>query len=394
MSQRSGATLRSFLEMSGGGSRSLPLEGLRGLAIILVFVSHVEIVFGHALTAPGKLMIQISTQIGETGVELFFLLSGYLIYRTCLRPNIDLGRFLLRRVQRIYPAFIVVFAIYLLIAFVLGRPARMPAEQPEMLLYVLENLLLIPGIADIPALIPSAWSLSYEFVFYLTFPLICIALRLYDWPARRRCAFWLSLTTAHLAVALLPASRFAAIRYFGGSSIRISMFISGIIVYECVNSKRVLAGLTHLRQSFVVIIAAIAMMLFTFLEALTIGKASHFWQVHDVLRIALLFIAYVSLALITLPPGAILGKLFSHTSLRWTGNLSYSIYLIHGLVLDCVRACFGILRIPVFIPLVSGALILFLAVVGTLFAAAALFVCIERPLSLAGSQKTLRCARA
>src|SRR5438477_4896987 len=86
------------------------LDLLRALAIIVVVIYHAAL-FGFKL--PGRV-----DRFGWIGVDLFFVLSGYLIGGQLLAPlargqRIKLGRFFSRRALRILPAYLVILAIYI-----------------------------------------------------------------------------------------------------------------------------------------------------------------------------------------------------------------------------------------------------------------------------------------
>jgi len=88
------------------------LDLLRALAIIVVVIYHAAL-FGFKL--PGRV-----DRFGWIGVDLFFVLSGYLIGGQLLAPlardqRMNLGRFFARRALRIMPAYFVVLAIYFLL---------------------------------------------------------------------------------------------------------------------------------------------------------------------------------------------------------------------------------------------------------------------------------------
>jgi exopolysaccharide production protein ExoZ len=79
--------LKRILELSQGHDRMLPMEGLRGLAVFLVFLNHYFTLSSRVAVEPSVWMT-IGHKVagyGNLGVELFFVLSGYLIYGTLLR---------------------------------------------------------------------------------------------------------------------------------------------------------------------------------------------------------------------------------------------------------------------------------------------------------------------
>ena len=139
------------------------LDLLRALAIIIVVIYHAGIM-GFPL--PGQVH-----RFGWIGVDLFFVLSGYLIGGQLLAPiargqGIKLGRFFARRALRILPAYLVVLAVYVLL------PAW--REYPEMFpvwkfLLSVQNIGLRGGTA-----FSHAWSLAVEDQFYLLLPLVLL----------------------------------------------------------------------------------------------------------------------------------------------------------------------------------------------------------------------------
>jgi len=139
------------------------LDLLRALAIIVVVIYHAAL-FGFKL--PGRV-----DRFGWVGVDLFFVLSGYLIGGQLLGPlarggDINLGRFFARRALRILPAYLVILAIYIFL------PSW--REYPEMspwwkFVASVQNIGLHGGTA-----FSHAWSLAVEDQFYLCLPFILL----------------------------------------------------------------------------------------------------------------------------------------------------------------------------------------------------------------------------
>lgn len=357
------------------------MEGMRGVAILLVFVCHFQIVVASALSPVFRsVAARVLAQAGGTGVDLFFLLSGFLIYRAALRRDLRLGTFLRRRVQRIYPTFLVVFAIYCAIASRAGVD-RIPHTAAAALGYIVANVLFLPGVADIPALLSAAWSLSYEFAFYLLLPFLVRLLHLYSWPSRARALSFAAVVVLHLAIAYLHPTWFPAYHYYDGSFVRFVMFLSGMIIYE-VTSGPSAERLTPSRQAVLLAVAAMSVVAFIMIEVRTVGLATHESIPHNAVRAACLFLAFSSIALTSLTREGVLREAFSIGVLRWTGNVSYSLYLIHGLVLNAMAALALHLGLTKAHPIVSAGL-LFVASLGAAAAAAfGLYLTVESPLSL------------
>jgi peptidoglycan/LPS O-acetylase OafA/YrhL len=146
------------------------LDLLRALAIIVVVIYHAGIM---SFPLPGRV-----DRFGWIGVDLFFVLSGYLIGGQLLaalarNQPINLGRFFARRALRIMPAYFAIVAIYFLL------PSW--REYPEMaqplwkFLLSVQNIALHGGTA-----FSHAWSLAVEDQFYLCLPFILLFVN--RWP--------------------------------------------------------------------------------------------------------------------------------------------------------------------------------------------------------------------
>ncbi len=154
------------MERRSDGPRQLAgLDALRALAILLVLTFHYPYSEGPAWFAA-------LAQYGWAGVDLFFVLSGFLIGRQLLAPlargeALDLRGFYLRRFLRILPSYWVVVAVYLLLPS-LREKARMPPGWK--FLTFTQNLGLEASAFS------HAWSLCVEEHFYLLLPLLVLAL--------------------------------------------------------------------------------------------------------------------------------------------------------------------------------------------------------------------------
>lgn len=147
-----------------GRQRQPGLDLLRALAIILVVIYHAGIM-GFPL--PGRVH-----RWGWIGVDLFFVLSGYLIGGQLLAPlargqRIGLRRFFVRRALRIMPAYFVILAIYFLLPSWREYPDM--AQPLWKFLFSIQNIALHGGTA-----FSHAWSLAVEDQFYLMLPFIVI----------------------------------------------------------------------------------------------------------------------------------------------------------------------------------------------------------------------------
>jgi peptidoglycan/LPS O-acetylase OafA/YrhL len=132
------------------------LDGLRALAALLVFVYHSDAPF---MTG------------GFVGVDVFFVLSGYLITsllkaEVANTGRVDLWQFFIRRVKRLYPAL-----LFMLVGFLAFSPLW-PGRQWEVLFAGLYFANFTLASAPGPYVLSHTWSLAVEAQFYVLWPLV------------------------------------------------------------------------------------------------------------------------------------------------------------------------------------------------------------------------------
>lgn len=147
------------------------IDGLRAVAVLPVVAFHL----GVPLT-PG----------GFVGVDVFFVISGYLITGILLKDlaagRFSLARFYERRVRRLFPAFFAVMAFTLIAGYWILFPSEFEALGMNMVaaiafvsnMYLYETSSYFAGAAETNPLLHT-WSLSVEEQFYLVFPLLLLA---------------------------------------------------------------------------------------------------------------------------------------------------------------------------------------------------------------------------
>ena len=157
-------------EQQRQGSYVPALDGLRGLAVLLV-------VLFHAAAPP--------FQGGFVGVDMFFVLSGYLITNLLLQEyqqqgRIDFGRFYLRRFLRLMPALLFMTATFALVASwqLEGEPLRQALGEIPWAVSYLANWARAWDLIPMFYLVHT-WSLAIEEQFYLLWPVVLL------WTARK-----------------------------------------------------------------------------------------------------------------------------------------------------------------------------------------------------------------
>lgn len=353
--------LKQRFELARGGERNVPvMEGLRGFAVFLVFLVHY--VAGIGPWSPEGTFADVLARqvhaIGNTGVDLFFVLSGYLVYGALLTRPQPFFRFFQRRVQRIYPTFIAVFAVYVALSFALKSESKIPPGAAAGGWYLLKNFLLLPGILPGKPLITVAWALSFEMFFYLVAPLLIVALQLRRWLPQYRIALFLVLT-------ILCVAGYSWL----GERVRLVMFLAGMVLHECMAGKMMRVPGSATAFAFLAVGFGVVLV-------------PQDWLGFN-LKLCALFAAFFVLYLTCFGrPEAGVARAFSWTPLRWLGNMSYSYFLIHGLTLK-----FAFSALERVLPHAVGGFATFFALLPVMFAitllpAAVLFLVVERPFSL------------
>jgi len=161
----------------GTGSGKLHgLDHLRALAIIAVFLFHYQL-FEHPE------WIETLGSFGWTGVDLFFVLSGYLIAGQLFKNNLQgkpfpVFSFYVKRFLRIIPAFLVVLCLYFMVPAFREKESLPPLWK---FLTFTQNLGLDP---QHQGTFSHAWSLCIEEQFYFLLPLILVTLAFFKWFRR------------------------------------------------------------------------------------------------------------------------------------------------------------------------------------------------------------------
>lgn len=155
------------------------LDGLRGVAILLVLMLHFVIL---KPTSPTTGWLRAITGVGWMGVDLFFVLSGFLITGILHRTKGSEGwlrKFYARRALRIFPLYFAFIGGYvvLLPRLMPGHPsvAVLLENQAWFWTYTSNFLMAFEGLSATPLYTTAMWSLAIEEQFYLAWPL-CVLL--------------------------------------------------------------------------------------------------------------------------------------------------------------------------------------------------------------------------
>lgn len=184
------------------------LDMLRSLAILLVISGHWGELFTRSVSAGALTTMFPLFHFGWTGVDLFFVLSGYLIGRQLWREQqrnsaINVPRFLLRRGLRIWPYYFAFVAFMIAFMADSGWRAHLVAHGWRQFI---PDLFFVSNY--VKGGVSGGWSLSTEEQFYIVVPLVLVAIRRVKLSMQ-----WIVLAAALIALPIAPA---IAIANFGG----------------------------------------------------------------------------------------------------------------------------------------------------------------------------------
>lgn len=335
------------------------IDGLRGIAALLVFASHAAAWWYYLITDNwGSYPIRLYGNIGQLGVIIFFMITGFLFTDKILKEKhgnrqIDWKQLLRSRIFRLTPLYLFTVIIVLALA------ARYTPSPQETLYSTLGLPLLswilftIPGTPDINGLKDTwlltagvTWSLPYEWFFYCALPVFATIVGI------RPSMPWLIGALCLSAIIFTVALRIELIFPFAG----------GIITAFLVRQPRIVAAAR--RRGL-----AVSGLLLLFFAV------CFFWNLFKPLPLVLITIFFAVAA-----SGNSFFGLFDHRAVRLLGEISYSVYLLHGLSLYIlIHEVIGVTEAKAIQPLFY-----WLAIVAItpllILACAATFLFIERPM--------------
>ncbi|MGD0348599.1 MAG: acyltransferase [Terracidiphilus sp.] len=337
------------------------LDGIRGIAILMVF-------FFHYYPRNTHNPVALLSGLGWLGVDLFFTLSGFLItgilYDTASQAHF-FRNFYVRRALRLLPVYFIVVAVIFGVGWLYG-------ERPNWwalpyFLYgsnIVQNLNISIGVGR-HLQIGHLWSLALEEQFYFFWPPVVYLLR------SRRKVFWGCVVGSAFAIVLrflllIPAvARFFPFVPYNALPTRLDSLLLGGLLAVIVRGEKGAAWINplYLRLGIAAGMACIA---------LCVAKAhTSYWDSRPMalfgyLAAAVAFFCVIALSLL---PATWTHRLGSYAPLRSLGRYSYGLYLWHQLPEKWFSAITAKGEAMIPIPFVGGTLaFLFLLAISVAFA--------------------------
>jgi peptidoglycan/LPS O-acetylase OafA/YrhL len=297
-----------------GGGRYAAIDGLRGFLAYFVFLHHGSIWYGqiHQQTwqTPASYLFR---HLGDSSVALFFMITAFLFTAKVLdsdRHPIDWRRLYVSRVKRLFPLYAVAVSLMWLMAWALTDWTRQ-ISPGDLLAEILNwTLFTIPGGASVNGL-PQAkllmagvtWSLPYEWWFYCSLPAIAVVLR---------------KQTSHTGWIVFGFANLVLFHAGWKLELRLVPFLGGMLAAYAVRHQRLCLWARSRPAALVVLTCLSATVLYT--------PTAFSPQALILLSIAFILIAC----------GNDLFGMLSATPSRVLGDMTYSVYLLHGLLLSLV----------------------------------------------------------
>lgn len=334
------------------GSHIPILDGIRGLAVALVMVHHffadslpAETAFDHAIFS--------AMHTGWCGVDLFFVLSGYLI--TGILYDTKGGRnyfqnFYARRTVRIFPLYYATLFLFFVLMPLVDHPEiqdYVREAEPDQLWFwaYLTNVQVALRGSFYPELIPNlTWSLAIEEQFYLVWPLVVLL-------ASRR-------TVMRICIGLVVVALGLRVALAANGTKWVVAYVFTPARLDCLAIGAFLA--LYFRGSYrpnVVVLAKRTLLLCLILVSAFAAHAGTLDQRNPLIYtlgftgIALCFGSMLVLAVTAprdKPHGTSARRLVDNGFMRTLGKYSYALYLCHGPVATGVRLLYHPRRQPLY----------------------------------------------
>jgi peptidoglycan/LPS O-acetylase OafA/YrhL len=297
--------------------RDTQLDGLRGILALSVYICH-SAAWYHYLHSGSYMQAGpgLFHQFAKVGVFMFFMITGYLFIGKILRERkkgIDWTKFAVSRVLRIAPLYLFAISTMFFIVFVESGfqiKDSFRVMGPDILEWITftifgspilngyENTLLITSFAQ--------WTLVYEWIFYLSLPLLAMAMNI-----RVPMLFLITVILLLASIYFNADSLFLPTGFVGGA-------LAALICTHYPKIKNLVTQPIFSIVAFgLVLLQGVVFPEFGFIQPSKLPAA------------------FICCAFLIIAGGNNLFGLLTVKPAKYLGKISYSIYLMHGIVLFC-----------------------------------------------------------
>ncbi|MES2585559.1 MAG: acyltransferase [Pseudomonadota bacterium] len=328
--------MSSYQNVMGRGKRNLELDGLRGIAVVMVLAWH--FIGIPAWLSPGDFQQAVfrAFLFGGAGVNLFFILSGFLITRIALKNSAERTRFLfvfyMRRALRILPPYFLLLALFYLIIWLGVRDEIFDLTIPLWRFVTFtQNFWMDTNNSYGPDGIGVTWSVAIEEQYYLFFPLFFLLFRRYIGLVLALTALVSVVFRAYLIIADPLANAYAVdLNTFARLD---GLALGGIIAF--IFNDKLSEYLVQNKLIFKYLLLAMLPLLI-FVDRISAVNMALFGQTYLNIFFAIVLIN----VMLNLGGIGFFMAILRSDCLIWFGRISYSLYLFHPLILACVLSLF------------------------------------------------------
>jgi peptidoglycan/LPS O-acetylase OafA/YrhL len=397
-------------ESSGPAARLGWLDLLRGIAALAVVFDHTSYyVLQHA-----RSVIYQWFDAGNYGVFVFFLISGYIVPASLERKG-SVRTFWVSRLFRLYPLYLL--AVGIAVAFYLMHVGKARGEAAHPGASVLSQLLMMSNVLSGQNLPNVVWSLSYEMVFYLLLTALFLA------RVHKR-SNWYAVGFAVAAVAIGGVLPQAYLIHHVAPT-RVIALVADLLILAGLAFAVVRRGMSRLLGAALAAVVALTLVAFngswlqpfealsilalmftgtvfyraeqgqySWRKAITIGLtvlglalAAGLWHsralgmsAHGELIYSRKWVSALGLAALTFAAGMTFRHVRWPRALTWLGLISYSVYLLHPLVIEAYHHFYPSRQHPFWLQVLIAAGLLTAMIV----LSSVTYLCIERPMQNLG----------
>jgi peptidoglycan/LPS O-acetylase OafA/YrhL len=322
------------------------LDGIRGLAILLVLIWHylaspLLLTSDRTSKFVGRMMMQT-----WSGVDLFFVLSGFLIGGILLDARGSqtfFSTFYIRRFFRILPIYAVCCLAYFPLSILMRSAFHVGVPSMPWYTYatLTQNLWLTNS--RWPVYLVQTWSLAVEEQFYLTLPLLV-------WFVTPK-NLW---KIAAIGVVFAMGFRFLLMARFHSTAMtaayvllpcRADALLAGLLAAIAIRNARARRWIENNRRGMGILVgASLAILLVCGVQG--VGVMTPRMSGFGYTGLALF---YVCILLLTLTSCGWLRRFFSNRVLRWLGTIAYGLYLVHVPMLNLSAVVLRHFPVPIFL---------------------------------------------